>query len=224
MKTQTSDTEFLLHQRRSIRAFLPQRLSGDILETVFEQAGRAPSNCNTQPWVTRVVSGAVLESLRTELPERFMAGDVSLDFPYEGKYDGIYKQRQYEAAAALYGAQGIERGDKSAREASFLRNFEFFGAPHVAFVFMPSHFGLREAADVGMYVQSVLLAMTALGVGACPQTALGFMANPIRSALGVDDSEKLLLGISFGYPDTDAAINQCHTTRASLDETVKFYD
>ncbi|MEO1173804.1 MAG: nitroreductase family protein, partial [Myxococcota bacterium] len=36
--------------RRSIRAFLPEPLPDREMREMFELAGRAPSNCNTQPW------------------------------------------------------------------------------------------------------------------------------------------------------------------------------
>jgi len=104
-----------------------------------------------------------------------------------------------------------------------MRNFTFFDAPHVAFLFLPEPFGLREAADLGMYAQTLMLAMTAHGLGSCPQTALSFEADFIRDSLGIDGSNKLLFGISFGYPDPDEPVNSCSTDRAALTDTVTFH-
>ena len=206
----------IVERRRSLRAFPPERVLG--------VAARAPSNCNTQPWLVHVASGSCIEALREALPNRFLAGDISLDFPYDGKYEGIYKERQYAAAQALYSAAGIAREDRAGRDRQFMRNFTFFDAPHVAFFFLPEPFGLREAADLGMYAQTVMLAMTAHGLGSCPQTALSFLADPVRELLGVDAGHRLLFGLSFGYPDADAPANTCHTERASLDDSVVFHD
>ena len=153
-----------------------------------------------------------------------MAGDMSMDFPYEGKYEGVYKERQYGSAQALYDAVNIAREDKAGRQVQFMRNFTFFDAPHVAFMFLPEPFGLREAADLGMYAQTLMLAMTAHGLGSCPQTALSFQADFIRQSLGIDASNKLLFGISFGYPDPDAPANTCVTDRASVVDSVVFHD
>lgn len=213
----------LVQQRRSVRAFLRQQVPQEQLIQILEIAARTPSNCNTQPWCMHLVSGAALEALRDVLPAHFTAGELSLDFPYEGRYNGVFKERQYASAQALYESQGIARGDKMARSESFMRNFIFFDAPHVAFIFLPEPFGLREAADVGMYVQSFLLALTAAGLGGCPQTALSFFAEPVRAQLGIDESQKLLLGISLGYPDWDASVNQCRTNRAPLSQTVSIH-
>jgi len=209
--------------RRSLRAFLPQPVPAQTLERVFEVAQRAPSNCNTQPWLTHVASGASLQALRDELPRRFMKGEITLDFPYDGVYQGVYKERQYASAQALYDAVSIERSDKVRRQEQFMRNFTFFDAPHVAFLFLPEPFGLREAADLGMYAQTLMLAMSAHGLGSCPQTALSFEADVIREELAVEAGNKLLFGISFGYPDTDAPVNRCATDRAALADCVRFH-
>ena len=76
---------------------------------------------------------------------------------------------------------------------------------------------------LGMYAQTLMLAMTAHGLGSCPQTALSFEANFIREALGVEPQYKLLFGISFGYPDPEAPVNRCATDRAALADCVHFH-
>ncbi len=83
-----------------------------VIEEVFTNAGRAPSNCNTQPWFAHVVTGDKLEQLRQELPEKFIAGDMAADYPYEGKYQGVYRDRQYASATALYEALSISRENR----------------------------------------------------------------------------------------------------------------
>ncbi|MDX1733126.1 MAG: nitroreductase [Halioglobus sp.] len=213
----------IVKSRRSLRAFLPRAADQETLDDIFAVAQRAPSNCNTQPWITHVVSGAALESLRSEMPDRFMSGNFSMDFPYDGAYEGVYKERQHAAAQALYDSVGIEREDKARRHEQFMRNFTFFDAPHVAFLFLPEPFGLREAADLGMYAQTLMLSFTAHGMGSCPQTALSFQANYVREKLGIDEKNKLLFGISFGYPDMDDPSNSCLTDRAGNADAVSFH-
>jgi hypothetical protein len=81
----------------------------------------------------------------------------SPDFPITVAYPEQYRTRQIAAAKALFAATGVKRGDLEARKRSLLRNFEFFDAPHAAFVFMPEWAGWREAVDCGLYLQSLLL-------------------------------------------------------------------
>jgi len=223
MTEQASIFDRIVGQRRSLRAYLPQAADQQTLDTIFSVAQRAPSNCNTQPWLVHVASGASLQALKDEMSTRFMAGDMSMDFPYDGVYDGVYKERQHGSAQALYDAVNIAREDKAGRHQQFMRNFTFFDAPHVAFLFLPEPFGLREAADLGMYAQTLMLALTAHGMGSCPQTALSFQANFIREQLGIDASNKLVFGMSFGYPDPDAPANTCATDRAALADSVTFH-
>jgi len=213
----------IVNNRRSVRAFLPEPVSESILHSVFATAQRAPSNCNTQPWEVAVASGNSIERLRKLIPEAFAAGQWTMDFPYDGKYEGVYKERQHGAAAELYGAMGIGREDKALRQAQFMKNFEFFDAPHVAFLFLPEPFGIREAADLGMYAQNLMLSMTAHGLASCPQTALSFMADLVRRELGIGEHNKLLFGISFGYEDTNNSANKCWTDRAAVTEAVSFH-
>jgi len=209
--------------RRSVRGFLPQAVERKLLEQVFEAAATAPSNCNTQPWQSHVVSGALRDRLSRIFMETIAQGKHSLDFPYEAKYDGVYRKRQVDVAVLLYQALGIAREDREGRQRAFLRNLEFFGAPHVVFIFMPAWCGIREACDVGMYAQNLMLSMRAHGLASCPQTILGYDAESVRRELGIEPSMKLLFGISFGYENPDLPENRIVPERAPLDEQVYFH-
>ena len=74
-----------------------------------------------------------------------------------------------------------------------------------------------------MYAQTLMLAMTAHGLGSCPQTALSMQVDLVRGKLNVDASDKLLFGLSFGYPDPAAPVNACATGRATVDDVVVFH-
>lgn len=214
----------IVHQRRSIRSFLPEPIPAPELQAIFALAQQAPSNCNTQPWLSYVVSGPKLEVLREKLPAAMASGQFSMDFPYAGQYEGVYKERQYGAARALYAALDIAREDKAGRNAAFMQNYRFYGAPHVLFLFMPEFCGLREAADCGMYAQNLMLALTAYGYGSCPQTALSFNADLVREELGIPAAQKLLFGISFGRIDSQHPANTCRTERSDVAGAVQFIE
>ena len=218
------DFDAAVRARRSVRAFRPEPVARELLEHVFALASHAPSNCNTQPWHTVIASGAACERLRQKFQQSLAQGQYVMDFPYEGRYSGVFRERQFDAAERLYGAMGIAREDKAARGAAFMRNFAFFDAPHVAFLFMPDWCGIREAADVGMYAQTLMLALSAHGLASCPQTALSFNADMVRDELGVDTSYRLLFGLSLGYEDATYPANDCRIGRASPGEVARFVD
>ena len=215
--------DHLTRSRRSIRGFLEQPIEPAVLEKIFETAAQAPSNCNSQPWQLHVVSGEKRDRLAGIFSETIGSGNFSKDFPYEGKYEGVYRQRQLDVGILLYQALGITREDREGKKRAFLRNIEFFGAPHAVFVFMPDWCGIREAADVGMYAQNLMLAMQSHGLASCPQTILGYDADSVRSELGIDPEMKLLFGISFGYENRKLPENQIVPDKAGLSESVHFH-
>ena len=213
----------IAQSRRSIRGFLPTPVDQELQEHIFRVASFAPSNCNTQPWQSHVVSGAIRDRLSAIFMQTIAEGKHSLDFPYEAKYDGDYRQRQIDVAVLLYQALGIARDDQQGRKQAFLRNLEFFDAPHVVFLFMPDWCGVREACDVGLYAQNLMMTMWAHGVASCPQTILGYDADSVRRELGIDDGMKLLFGISFGYEDPELPQNRIVPERAELAQLVEFH-
>jgi len=229
MKQQQPDTnagevfDHLTRSRRSVRGFLAQSLDPVLLEKIFATAAYAPSNCNTQPWQVHVVSGEVRDHLSDNFMRTIAEGEFSLDYPYDVKYEGIYRKRQLDIGILLYQALGVTREDEAGKRSAFLRNLVFFDAPHVAFIFMPDWCSIREAADVGMYAQNLMLAMQSRGVASCPQTILGYDADSVRRDLGIESDMKLLFGISFGYEDKSLPENQILPDRAELQESVHFY-
>ena len=222
---QVATLDALLGKRRSVRGFRPDPVPADVLRSVFAMASAAPSNCNVQPWIVHVVSGASAEQVRSALHDHARGGAaISPDYPLTGAYPGHYRTRQVEAAKALFAATGVARDDLAARTESFLRNFRFFDAPHAAFILMPDWAQIREAVDCGMYAQSLMLAMAAHGIGSCAQGALGHYADILRQALGVEEGHRLLFGIAFGYEDEGHPANATRTGRAPLGDTTIFHD
>lgn len=210
----------IVAKRRSVRAFLPTPLDPDLITRLFTVAGKAPSNCNAQPWVTHLVSGDALVRVRDALIEEAKAGRLDPDVPLTDVYVDQYKARRIGSAVALFAATGVGRNDADARTRSFLRNYELFNAPHAAFFFMPRYFGLREAADIGMYAQTLMLALTAHGLGSCAQGAISHYASVLKRELGVADDLICLFGLSFGYPDDAHPSTAAITDRAPLSETL----
>ena len=64
--------------------------------------------------------------------------------------------------------------------------------------------------------------MTAHGLGSCPQTGLAFLANVIRTTLGLGDHEQLMFGMSFGDP-VDTAVNEVRMERAALEDVMTLH-
>ena len=221
--TVTDYAEQLIRGRRAVRAFRPDPVPEDTLGAVFSLAGAAPSNSNTQPWHVEVVSGDTRDRLSDALQQAHARQRISTDFIYtDDLYTGTYAQRRQAAGTTMYQALGIARDDEEARSAYDAESLNFYGAPHVAMLFLPQNAEARMAADVGMYGQTLLLALSAYGIASCPQGLLSFYADTVRDVLGVRD-RKLLFGVSFGYADSSAPVNNILVPRAELFETTRFH-
>lgn len=211
----------LMRERRSIRGFQNRGVPPDVLRSVLETAQQAPSNCNVQPWVVHIVADDAADRMRAALYDHVAQGaQPSPDVELTGKYPGEYRTRQIGSAKALFAATGVERDDHEARRESMMRNFRFFDAPCAAFIFIPQWAGMREAADVGMYAQSLMLALTAHGLASCAQGALSHYAALVHDQLSVGPDMHLLFGIAFGYPDEDHPANAARTDRATVEEAI----
>jgi nitroreductase len=215
--------ERLIRDRRAVRAFRPEPVPDDVLHAVFSLAGTAPSNSNTQPWSIEVVSGAARDALSEALLAAHARGEMSTDFPYrDDLYTGVQAARRRAWGATMYRALDIGRDDHAARAAYDAESLRFYGAPHVAMLFLPPNAEARMAVDLGMYGQTLLLALAAYGIASCPQALLSFYADTVREQLGVRD-RKLLFGVSFGYHDAGARGSAVLTGRADLGETTRFH-
>ena len=213
-----------IRQRRSVRGFLPDEVPEPILREAFQLAQWAPSNCNVQPWTPHVVSGDKLAKLRAALVDAGSRDEpINPDFDADRKFAGVHRERQVDAAQQLYGAMGVERRDLVGRKAAYVRNHACFDAPHAVFVFMDESFGEREATDIGMWAQTLMLALTARGVASCAMGALSLYPDIVRAHLGVPPSQKLLFGVSFGYEDVSVNANLARVGRAVLDDAVHFH-
>ncbi|MFD2157177.1 nitroreductase [Rhodococcus jostii] len=215
--------EKLIRGRRATRAFRPDPVPEETLRAAFALAGAAPSNSNAQPWRVEVASGARKDRLADAIVAAHAEQRTTVDFPYhDDMYSPEQQDRRAEFGGELYGALGIGLDDHTARAAYDAESLRFYGAPHVAFLFATGDGAARLAADVGIYTQTLLLALTAYGVDSCPQGLLSFYADTVRDELGMNEG-KLLVGISFGYADQDAPVNHITTGRAALDATTTFH-
>ena len=172
-----------------------------------------------------VIEGVFDQSQKARMIEKVTNG-VPFAPDYDGppRFEGVYRERQVDCAMALYGSMGIAREDRPGRQRAELRNFELFDAPHVAFIGMERNFGVTVGLDVGMYVQSLLLSMSAYGLGACAQGSMRYYPDDVRDMLGIPSSSAIVLGISFGYEDPEVAANKARVGRVPLSDSVQFCD
>jgi len=213
----------VLRQRYSVRGYLSKPVPEDLIREVFDIARLAASGTNTQPWHVAVVSGDARKRLETELCAQFDAGvKQSSGFARDAKMESPYIDRRRACGFGYYAALGVERHDMEGRTAVARKNFEFFGAPHVAFFSMPHNFQFPQAVDMGIFLQSVMLVMVEMGLGCIAQGSLAGYPGPVREIADIPEGNEILFGLSFGFEDKDAHINTVRMTREPLETVASF--
>ncbi|MDY6904343.1 MAG: nitroreductase [Thermodesulfobacteriota bacterium] len=209
-----------MKSRKSIRAYLPQKVSKELLTGILDLACRAPSAMNTQPWEFVVISGETLDRIRAAIvrklnnqepmqPEHHAAGWPA---------DSIYRKRQVELAKQLFKLMDIPREDKVKRAAWLERGFRFFDAP--AAIILTTDRALSENGpllDLGAVMQNICLAATDRGLGTCIEDQGVLYPAVVREMAGIPDSKKIIIAIAIGYPDPDFPANQVCSEREPLE-------
>lgn len=213
----------LATERRSIRSFLPTAVPEQTLHELLITARQAPSGANLQPGSFIWVRGDVREALSNDLTQAWLQSQQETeDYDYFPKpMSHTLRRRQVQAAQALYGALGVARDDRAGRDAQFERNFRFFDAPVALIVVMEHGFGSGGYMDLGMTLYGLMLAAQAKGLSTCAVGAMASYPSLIRQHLGLPASSHIVCGMALGYADSDARVNQTHTTRCALDEYFK---
>ena len=204
-----------IQARHSTRAFTPQAVSREQIETILATASHAPSGVNTQPWKVVVAEGKCKQAItETLLEARAEELEPRPDYAYyPGEWLEPYAGRRIECGRALYTALGIERHDKTRKLQAWQNNYHFFGAPVGLFFFIDRKLATGSWLDMGMFIQSVMLAAVGLGLATCAQAALADYPERVRKLLEVDENYALICGMSLGYADTEHPVNQYRLPR-----------
>jgi len=143
-----------------------------------------------------------------------------LDWPKD--YPGVYGDRRRTCGWQLYGAVGVEKGDRAASARQMMENYRFFGAPHVAILTTPIELGAYGALDTGGFITAFTLAAQAEGVGTIAQAAIAAYAPFVREFLDLPTNRLVLCAISFGYADDDHPANGFRTERADPSDVIEW--
>ena len=211
--------------RRSIRHFLPDLVSADVLREVLDTARWAPSGSNIQAWRVIAVAGAEREAVirMAREPRPDPARDANDPYPiYPPNLWEPLRSRRFTLAEDMYRALGIARDDKPARFQHVARNFEFFGAPVGLFFVIDRRLVHGQWAHLGMLIQTVALVLEEHGLGCCMQEAWAAFRPELSKMFTLAADELVYCGMAVGYPDRSKAVNQFPRNRISVDELVEF--
>ncbi|OBF92338.1 oxidoreductase [Mycobacterium sp. 852002-51152_SCH6134967] len=211
-----SDLDRAVRERHCTRKFLPDKpVPRVLLDEALELAMRAPSNSNIQPWRLFLATGARRDQLVESLLDRASAG-----FPATMGIPESFAPLRQELGALVYGSMGVARHDAEGRRLAQLRNFEFFGAPVAGVVCMHRDLGHADSLAVGMFLQTLVLALTERGLDTCVQVSVAHFSEVLREQLDIPAELRVLCGLAIGYADPNFPANHVRTPRNAVADNV----
>jgi nitroreductase len=219
------DVRDAVASRYSCRAFLPTPVPLATVSDIIDRAARSPSGGNLQPWRVHVLAGARLEDLKARIrpfaPGNPRGEGAEYDV-YPPDLKEPYRTRRFEVGAALYAAIGIAREDRAARYRQYARNFEFYGAPVGLFFCIDRTMGPPQWADMGMYVQTVMLLARAHGLHTCGIEAWTYWHKTLSAFLDLPPEHMAFCGMALGHADETAPINRWRSVREGVETVASF--
>jgi nitroreductase len=184
-----------------------------MVRQLLEAAGRAPSGGNLQPWVVHALAGEPLNQLKALVGARLMDRDEPEYHVYPPNLWEPLRTRRYQVGEDLYAALGIPREDKLGRLRQFARNAEFFDAPVGLFFSVHRDCGPPQWADIGMYMQSLMLLALERGLDTCPQEFWSAYGKLVATFIDLPADHMLFCGMALGYRDEAAPVNSWRSRR-----------
>ena len=214
--------EALLH-RRSVRKYLKDPVTLELVKKIMTAAIWAPSGSNSQPWRFHVA----MDEKRDELLQVLIEASGP-DAPSVEEYDKLVEKVENVRSSLLNQKGWTETGLRrmSNEGASFIRfgSIRFYQAPVIIIVAKPTAIGGTSNMSIGAAVQNILLAAHAEGLATCWLGMPLVYGDRIREVLDIPQNEALVTSISLGYPDKSSIINTVVMPRLSFEETVHLND
>lgn len=220
--------DWAITSRRSIRAFLPDPVAQEEVESILDVARFCATGVNMQPWRVHVVTGDAKRQLSraiADIDNDPVHANQLLD-PYEyypREWVTPYADRKKKVGWELYGLLGIEKGDKQRMHEQHGRNYRFFDAPVGLLFTIDRVLQQGSLLDYGMFLQSVMVAARARGLHTCPQAAFLKYHHIIAEVLGIPDGQMLVCGMSLGYADASSVENELVTEREAVSAFTTFH-
>jgi nitroreductase len=226
-----------LASRRSTRDFLPTPVAPELIEKILKDSLTAPSWSNTRPFKVAVATGEIRERISTEFLSRWsvlskimrkgLLNKLRIIYSRYGlptsnrsiakPYPSELKPRAERVGREMYETFGVARGDRTARDQQWAKNYSFFGAPVELFIYVHKSLHIYAASDAGLMMQNLVLSAHAHGLGTCAQGAVAIWDDVVRKEFDIPKDYRLLCGIAMGYP-SDSPINDFKANRIDVEE------
>jgi nitroreductase len=214
-----------LDTRLSVRAFRDEPVPEETVREIIRRATRAPSGGNLQPWHVIVLTGTarqrLVDAVAARIPQK-PTGEGTEYHIYPPKLKEPYRTRRFRIGEMMYEKLGIPREDKAARLLQFAHNYRFFDAPVGLLFSIDRCMQEGQWADLGMFMQSIMLLAREYGLDTCAQEAWAVWHETIGELFDIPEEHLFFCGMAMGYRDPEAPVNQLRSERAPLGEFARF--
>lgn len=210
-----------VQSRKSIRAFLPKKVSNKLIKNLLSKASRSPSGGNLQPWKIYVLNHQSMKDFLLFQDNWSKNAEPQYEI-YPKHLKEPYRTSRYELGEKMYSQLGITREMKEERIAQVLKNFEFFGAPSAIFCYVDKDMGPPQWSDLGMFLQTFMLLAQEAGLSTCAQEAWSIKHDCVTNFLNVKNDDILFCGMAVGFADKANLINKLISDRRPVDDWATF--
>ena len=211
-----------IRERRSIRAFKPDPIPKETIEEILRLTIRAPSAVNIQPWEFFVVIDEEKERLSRKLIKAYEEKQVTCSPGAVKPLPQTYSQRGVATSEAMnpYLKQIGASFEQFIGEGSC----RFYGAPVAIIICLDDSFSRTRLVDIGVALGYLMLSAHSYGLATCPIGLIAAYEDEIQDLLNIPQNKNVIIGVALGYPDWENPVNQFKSSRANLDELVRWIE
>ena len=213
-----------INERFAVRAYKSDPVPLDLIKKIVQQALKAPSWANTQPWEFAVATGKPLKDIEDGFVKKGVHHNNEIARPFE------FPEPYISRINALHPRRDRSEEARDEYEARVLKNYRHYGAPACIYLLIGKNFFYQSKGinawslyDCGSIVQNIMLLATSYGLGTVAQADAADHPDAIRKVLSIPDDKVIALGISIGYPDLDDLENKKRRNKEPLEKVANFY-
>lgn len=211
----------VVNKRHSVRQFTDQAVETDLIKEIVTVAQRTPSCVNSQPWQVHCARGTVLQRIKEAYREADQTGQASQpDLPVMSREEWAPRTQANMKQWRHDIVHHFPSFDEAHTAMSTASN-NLYDSPVILFITVPQASPDWSIFDAGAFAQTLMLAATNRGLGSIPTYNSVRFPNILRQILGIPDTERVLVGISLGYP-ADQPLNHYHSQRVPLSNVLHF--
>ena len=200
----------VINHRHSTRKFLSKSIRNEELESIIEEASRAPTWLNAQEHKIYVAKSSTVEAIHREYQNQAAKGLIGVsDFTvvHRNEWSDQAQKNMKRFSSDMENHLGDRFGD-------FVESQDnLFSAPILIFLTLPKNSNQWAIMDLGAFEYGILLSASNRGIGSIVSYSIVKYPAIIRKYLPISDDENIAIGIALGYEDESHQINKFKSHR-----------